>query len=108
MELPRSFIKQGLAGCFLCVAGSVSADEISGDWCSLTGAYLRIEGDRILTPGGRWTDGVYSRHVYTYVIPEGDDAAGAWVTLRQLSEERMISTQDGADALEWRRCGLTS
>jgi len=84
------------------------ADEISGDWCSSLGAHVRIEGNRIQSPGGQWTDGVYERHSYAFTIPDGEADAGADVSMRQMSEERVLYTVAGRDAEEWRRCKLIS
>ncbi|MDQ2088354.1 hypothetical protein [Marimonas arenosa] len=84
------------------------ADEISGDWCSDGGAQVRIDGDKIRTPGGQQTQGVYSRHRIDFVIPEGEPDAGLSVAMRQLSEERVIVTYDGGEPEEWHRCKLVS
>ena len=88
--------------------GIAGADEISGDWCSALGAHLRIEGDTVITPGGQRTHGIYSRHAYEFILPEGEDDAGVVVRLRQLSEERVIVTFEGRDPEEWQRCQVVS
>ena len=89
-------------------AGTVQADEISGDWCSPLGAHLRIERDEIITPGGQRTHGVYGRHSYEFIMPEGEEDAGLIVRMRQLLEERMIVTYEGRDPVEWGRCQAVS
>ena len=89
-------------------ASAAQADEISGDWCSSEGAHVRIEGNRIRSPGGQWTDGNYERHSYAFVIPEGEADAGQGVFLQQLSEEQVLYTLDGQEAEAWSRCKLTS
>ncbi len=89
-------------------ASAAQADEISGDWCSPLGAHVRIEGSRIQSPGGQWTDGDYGHHSYAFVIPEGEADAGQGVYMQQLSEERVLYTQDGQDTETWTRCKLTS
>lgn len=89
-------------------AGPLAADQIDGDWCSPLGAYLRIDGERIVTPGGQETLGSYSRHMFEYVIPEGEDGAGAWVIIRQLSEEQATVTLDDGEPQPWHRCAAIS
>lgn len=101
----RRFI---LAGLFGLLPGLAAADEISGDWCSPAGAHLRIEGDEIVTPGGQRTHGVYSRHAYRFIIPEGEADAGLEVFLQQLSEERVLVTFEGRETEEWQRCAMVS
>lgn len=98
-----------LPAILLClVAASAQADEISGDWCSDLAAHLRIAGDRITTPGGQETDGVYGRHSYEFVVPEGERDAGLTVRMQQMSEERVIVTYEGRTPEEWHRCQVVS
>jgi hypothetical protein len=88
--------------------GLVRADEISGDWCSALGRHLRIEGDEVVTPGGQRTHGIYSRHAYEFIIPDGEADAGLTIQMRQLSEERVL-VQIGEDEVEeWSRCAMVS
>ena len=84
------------------------ADEISGDWCSDLGAHVRIEGERIQSPGGQWTDGKYGRHSYAYVIPDGEADAGLWVFIQQRSEQVVLVTVEGRETEVWQRCQFTS
>lgn len=86
------------------IATPAAADEISGDWCSEMGHHVRIEGATIISPGGQETFGSYGRHAFEYVIPEGEADAGAWVLMRQQSEERVIVTYDGENPQPWHRC----
>lgn len=88
----------------LVLSSPAMADEISGDWCSEMGHHVRIEGDRITTPGGQETLGFRSRHNFDFTIPEGEADAGTDVEMRQQSEERVIVTYDGQPPQTWHRC----
>ncbi|MDU8926667.1 hypothetical protein RXV86_04640 [Alisedimentitalea sp. MJ-SS2] len=102
-------MKQLLAGLALSLSAmAAQADEISGDWCSPLGAHLRIEGEEIVTPGGQRTHGVYGRHSYEFIVPDGEEGAGLVVRMQQLSEEQMVLTYEGRDPEEWRRCQVVS
>ena len=92
----------------LLLATPAAADEISGDWCSPGGAQLRIEGAEIVTPGGQRTRGIYSRHSYEFVVPDGEVDAGLTVQMRQLSEERVRVTYEDRAPVEWARCQVVS
>lgn len=95
----------------LCLAAlplAGQADEISGDWCSPTGAHVRFEGNTVLTPGGQVTDGIYSRHAFEFIIPEGEKDAGLIFMMRQLSEMQSIVLIEGREPEGWQRCQLTS
>lgn len=89
---------------FLALATPALADEISGDWCGSDGGHIRIEGDSVRTPGGQQTHGIYSRHLYEFMIPEGETYAGKVFVMRQLSEELAIVVIEGGAEQEWRRC----
>lgn len=93
-----------LAICALLAPGVALADEISGEWCSPDGESLTIRGSRVVAPSGIETDGMYSRHRYAFVMPEGGRDAGAQVVLRQLSEEEVLVSVDGGDPVSWSRC----
>lgn len=82
------------------------ADAIDGDWCHAGGKRMSIRGPAIITPGGQQTQGDYSRHFFSYVVPPGEAGAGATVSITLLSEYLAHSRQGGADAplQEWRRC----
>jgi len=84
------------------------ADEISGDWCSDAGAHVRIEGHSITTPGGQVTNGLYGRHSFDFVIPEGEADAGLAVQMRQVSEAQVIVTFEGREPEDWHRCQVVS
>ena len=82
------------------------ADAIDGDWCHASGKRMSIHGPAIVTPAGKQTQGDYSRHSFSYVIPPGEAGAGATVSITLLGEYLAHSRQGGADAplQEWRRC----
>jgi len=85
-----------------------NADEISGDWCSDGGANVRIEGDQIRSPGGQMTSGLYSRHSFEFIVPDGEAEAGLTIFLQQLSEEQVRVTYEGRDPEIWNRCEMVS
>ena len=88
----------------LLLPGWAAADEISGDWCSPEGASIRIQGGRVISPGGVEVAGQYSRHRYEFVIPEGESGAGSAFVMEQLSEDsaRVTIGQDPSEP--WTRC----
>jgi hypothetical protein len=94
--------------CFLLVGFSTAAlaDAIDGDWCHSNGKRMSIHGPEIVTPGGKQTQGDYSRHFFSYVVPAGEAGAGETVSITLLSEYLAHSRQGAADApvQEWRRC----
>ncbi|MEC3861686.1 hypothetical protein VK792_10350 [Mesobacterium sp. TK19101] len=92
-----------LAGA-LVLPGLAVADEISGDWCGPEGGVITIRGDRVTSPGGTVTDGLYSRHRYEFLIPEGESDAGGWFVMRQVSEEQAVVRVDDGAAQTWTRC----
>lgn len=85
------------------------ADAIDGDWCSADGKRMTIRGARITTPGGAHTEGHYTRHFFTYVVPAGEPGAGQTVDIVLRGEYLAQSQQGGVDAptIDWRRCQAT-
>ena len=94
--------------CVLLVGLSTAAlaDAIDGDWCHSNGKRMSIHGPEIVTPGGKQTQGDYSRHFFSYVVPAGEAGAGETVAITLLGEYLAHSRQGGTDApvQEWRRC----
>ena len=81
------------------------ADAIDGDWCRADGKRMSIRGPAIITPGGQQTNGNYTRHFFSYVIPSGEAGSGATVTIQLLSDYLAHARQDPeATVQEWRRC----
>jgi hypothetical protein len=81
------------------------ADKIDGAWCRESGERLSIDGPAIVTPAGTATNGQYSRHFFSYVVPPGEPDAGVTVQMRLLNEETMQSrTGQDAPVLTWHRC----
>ena len=81
------------------------ADAIDGNWCRSDGKRMTIRGPAITTPGGQQTNGDYSRHFFSYVIPAGEAGAGATVSIQLLSEYLAHARQGTDPAVqEWRRC----
>jgi hypothetical protein len=88
------------------VALPASADAIDGDWCLADGRQMTIRGPDILTPGGTRMRGEYTRHSFSYVVPQGEPGAGETVSIVLLSEWLAHGRQGGPSAplQEWRRC----
>jgi hypothetical protein len=110
--MPRG--KAFALGCMLAVAGSTQAwaDVIDGHWCSPDGRRFSIQGPAIVTPAGTRTQGDYSRHFFSYVVPPNDPQAGQTVSMVLVNEEtvhlRIGATpsysSDGPTEI-WHRCG---
>jgi hypothetical protein len=87
------------------LATPARADAIDGDWCRADGKRMSIHGPDIVTPGGKPTRGDYTRHFFSYVIPEGEPGAGSMVSITLLSEYLAHARAGGDTAIqEWRRC----
>jgi hypothetical protein len=88
------------------------ADAIDGDWCSINGGHLRIDGPRIELAPGQILEGVYNRHAFSYVAPANDPEAGTEIqfVLRSEEEMRRVRQPDAKPEHEdiWRRCSATS
>ena len=90
-------------------AGPAYADAIDGTWCNHDGRNMQISGPRIVTPSGAEILGRYSRHAFTYEVPQAD--AGATVSMVLVNESTIHLRRDGGasptppEAFEvWRRC----
>jgi hypothetical protein len=88
------------------LATPARADAIDGDWCRADGKRMSIHGPDIVTPGGKQWHGNYTRHFFSYVIPEGEPGAGSMVSITLLSEYLAHAREGSTDAAiqEWRRC----
>jgi hypothetical protein len=88
------------------------ADAIDGDWCSINGSHLRIEGPRIELAPGQVLEGTYDRHAFSYIAPANDPEAGTEIVfvLRSEEEMRRVRKPDAMPEHEdiWRRCSATS
>ena len=102
----------GLAAALILLpAGAARADRIDGNWCLGDGHRMQIEGPRIVTRGGKQTQGDYSRHAFSYRVPEAEPGAGAVVSMVLVDEDTMRLTPASAPgapaqgpAQVWRRC----
>ncbi|HLW89672.1 MAG TPA: hypothetical protein VKS78_00030 [Roseiarcus sp.] len=87
------------------------ADVIDGNWCSDDGRRFSINGPAIITAEGVKTEGNYSRHAFSYTIPESEPSAGQQVFMILLNE-RTVRLRVGADPATpteiWKRCDVTS
>jgi len=88
----------------VCAAAPAFADAIDGDWCAPDGRHFSIRGPAITTPAGTETAGNYARHSFTYVVPDGEESAGASVAMLLLNENT-VQLQAAAGPPEiWLRC----
>jgi hypothetical protein len=85
------------------IAAPARADVIDGDWCAADGRTFSIRGPAITTPGGNETEGNYSRHHFSYVVPDGEDSAGETVAMILLNENT-VNVEEGGKAEIWVRC----
>jgi hypothetical protein len=102
--LPAALWAIGLVGVSLTPA---FADRIDGEWCDGSRS-VKIDGPRIVTPGGNAVSGSYGRHDFAYVIPNGEPGAGSKVDLRLMDEEHVQVSYASEPPKVWRRCKVTS
>jgi hypothetical protein len=86
---------------------SARADRIDGEWCDGARSF-KIDGARIVTPGGNAISGDYGRHDFVYVIPTGEPGAGEKVDMRLMDEEHVHVSYAREPPKVWRRCKVTS
>lgn len=89
-----------------CLApGAARADAIDGSWCLSASERLSIDGPRIVTLAGHALVGAYSRHFFSYTVPEGESPAGATMQMRLLDEQTMQRRAGPDGTVEtWTRC----
>ena len=106
----RSLIKLALvtAIILLSTAPMAHADAIDGNWCNPEGGNFEIRGSEILTPGGTRMAGVYTRHTFRYVAPDGDRASGQSTNMALIDNETLHLLIEGSNGeIEiWRRCSV--
>ncbi len=96
-----------ISGIVICAALPAYGDAIDGDWClEADGSQMSIAGADITTPAGTRTTGDYSRHAFSYVVPDGDPGAGDAIDMQLLNEEEVRVFVNGATPAVWRRCEL--
>jgi hypothetical protein len=87
-------------------AHPVRADAIDGAWCHDNDRRMMINGPVIVTPAGTRTQGDYSRHAFSYVIPTGDPGAGGTTEMQLINEDEVrVRAPPRMTAEIWRRCG---
>ena len=69
---------------------------------------LRISGPIIITPAGTQTTGDYSRHAFSYVVPEGEPGAGETIAMVLLNDDEVRVAEGGREPRIWRRCEVIS
>jgi hypothetical protein len=106
----RTGLALGTAALVSAIAPCVArADAIDGNWCAADGRVMTIEGPAILTPGGHRTTGDYSRHAFSYVVPDGESQAGSEIFMVLLNEETVEIDPGGSAEHEiWHRCDVIS
>jgi hypothetical protein len=93
-------------GCSMLLGASAArADVIDGAWCLESGMRMMIDGPVIITPSGTRTQGEYSRHYFSYVVPAGDPGAGTTISMQLLNEETVRVHDGSATDQIWHRCG---
>jgi hypothetical protein len=92
------------------LAGPAWADAIDGTWCQADGRIMEIKGPAVTTPGGTETIGNYSRHSFSYEVPDGETPAGAIVRMVLVNEDivHLKVGEDAGEAEVWQRCDTTS
>ncbi len=102
--------RSGIAGFLAVTAAGLAllsaparADAIDGDWCAVDGRTMSIRGPAITTPGGNAIEGNYSRHHFTYVVPDSEPSAGQTVAMILLNENE-VNVQENGTAEIWVRC----
>jgi hypothetical protein len=94
---------------FVLASGAAWADSIDGNWCNDKGKQLSIEGTTILTPGGHKTTGSYSRHNFTYTVPDQEPDSGLAVSMQLVNEHTIrATTGQSPAAIIWKRCEQVS
>ncbi len=82
------------------------ADAIDGQWCTVDGKRIDINGPRIRTPGGTQMQGDYDRHGFRYVVPATEPGSGGTVNMRLVNDNVMHLTPPGSTTIQqWNRCG---
>ncbi len=99
-----SVLALAAAGLMLPAAG-ILADQIDGHWCFTDCRTLSIDGAKIVTPGGNRIEGNYTRHAFSYTVPEGEAGAGTVTAMNQLNDLTIHVRPEGAtEPRLWRRC----
>lgn len=100
-------IGTGLVGAALLLAtsGHAFADVIDGDWCQADGRHMSIRGPSIVTASGKQVSGLYSRHAFSYIIPE----FGTAIYMRLVNPDTIdlwmgAQATAAAPAEVWNRC----
>jgi hypothetical protein len=103
---PLTIVTAASGVLLLVSATGARADAIDGDWCSADGRRMSIRGPEIVTPGGVHTRGDYSRHAFSYVVPDGEAGSGEPISIILLSEYLAHSRQGppAAPITVWNRC----
>ena len=99
-----------VAAALLASVNPAAADVIDGNWCHADGRTLSIRGSDIVTPRGHRIVGNYSRHYFSYTVPDSEPAAGANILMTLWNENTVhVRTETaGVDSGKeeiWNRCG---
>lgn len=89
---------------FLFSISLARADAIDGNWCGPKGRRISIEGSAGVYAGGHRLEGRYTRHSYSFAIPQGATDAGAAVDMVLQGETRTSVRIDNSPAEIWQRC----
>ena len=87
------------------------ADVIDGNWCYPDGRHFSIRGPNIVTPAGTSAKGKWSRHSFSYQVPQSDADAGQTIYMLLQDQDTVVlavGTQpivaDPAQVQIWHRC----
>ncbi|HRE21309.1 MAG TPA: hypothetical protein PKW21_09785 [Rhabdaerophilum sp.] len=89
---------------FVFSAPFARADAIDGNWCGPKGRRISIEGPSGVYAGGFHLKGHYTRHSYSFAIPQGAPEGGAAVDMVLQGETRTSVRIDNGPAEIWQRC----
>ena len=103
-----------LAAAATMISVPAQADYIDGNWCYRDGRTFSINGPTIVTPGRSRLAGRYTRHSFTYVVPDTEPNAGTKVAMTQLNqmtihvtEETTPGSGETSPIQVWKRCTPT-
>lgn len=92
------------AALMIATTGSARADAIDGAWCSENGQRLAIDGPSVTTTRGLKLSGDYTRHSFSFILPQNEQDAGSPVEMVLQGETRVRVTIGKSAAQIWHRC----
>jgi hypothetical protein len=106
-NLLASMVVVAIAAC----PRSAWADVIDGNWCYPDGRHFSIRGPDIVTPAGTSAKGDWSRHSFSYLVPQAESDGGQTVYMLLQDENTVVlavgtqpMSSDPAKIQIWHRC----